>query len=414
MAKPCDEMLMIWSMAVRNIIRNVRRSLITVAGIAIGLTALLFLWGFNDGAHNSMMQNLQETIVGSIQIHAKGFFRQPKLERTVPHVDQVVQSLKRLGVDRFSPRLRSFALAAGTENSEGLIMLGIDLRSEKMTTRLHKKVGTGRFLRPGDARTCVVGATTARNLGLKPGDDLILLAEDRYRSLAAEKFRLVGIIDSGEMGIDRGLVIVPIRYMQEMLGMQGEISEVILQIPPERLESVTTELKKQLNRNRYEILRWYDMYPMMKQWVDLENGFYYIFLSIVLLIVAAGIMNTVLMSMLDRVHEFGVMMALGCKRMHLAAIVTIESTLLGLAGIIIGVSFGLALVTFFHYQGIDLSSQMDTVARFYIDPVIRTGIDTDHLIETILAVLAASIIAALVPAWRAAHLEPVEAIRHVG
>lgn len=407
-------MLMIWSMAVRNIIRNVRRSLITVAGIAIGLTALLFLWGFNDGAHNSMMQNLQETIVGSIQIHAKGFFRQPKLERTVPHVDQVVQSLKRLGVDRFSPRLRSFALAAGTENSEGLIMLGIDLRSEKMTTRLHKKVGTGRFLRPGDARTCVVGATTARNLGLKPGDDLILLAEDRYRSLAAEKFRLVGIIDSGEMGIDRGLVIVPIRYMQEMLGMQGEISEVILQIPPERLESVTTELKKQLNRNRYEILRWYDMYPMMKQWVDLENGFYYIFLSIVLLIVAAGIMNTVLMSMLDRVHEFGVMMALGCKRMHLAAIVTIESTLLGLAGIIIGVSFGLALVTFFHYQGIDLSSQMDTVARFYIDPVIRTGIDTDHLIETILAVLAASIIAALVPAWRAAHLEPVEAIRHVG
>ncbi len=404
---------MLMAMAVRNIVRNARRSLITVAGIALGLTALLFLWGFNDGAHNSMMRNLQEVIVGSIQIHARGYFRQPGLSRTVPETELAVQALKQLGVSRYSFRLRAFALAAGEENSEGLVMLGIDPHSEAGTTRIHEKVSLGRFLKPGDSHTCVLGAATARNLGLRPGDELVLLAEDRYKSLAAEKFRLAGIIESGEMGIDRGLVIVPLAFMQEMLAMQGKVSEIVMQIPRDRLELVAGELRQRLDMSKYEVLRWYDMYPMMKQWVELENGFYYIFLGIVLLIVTAGIMNTVLMSMLDRVHEFGVMMALGCGRMRLAGIVAAESVLLGMAGIIIGAMFGLGLVAIYHYHGIDLSSQLDTATRFYIDPVIYTEIDTGHLLNTVLAVFAAAIAAAVVPALRAARLEPVEAIRHV-
>ncbi len=400
-------------MAWRNVVRNVRRSLITVGGIAIGLAALLFLWGFNDGAHNSMVRNLQEVIVGSVQIHARGFFRQPKLERIVPDPGRVVSLLNQAGVDRFSFRLRSFALAAGEDNSEGLVMLGIDPDSEGRTTRLHKKVGRGRFIRQTDRTSCVLGATTARNLGVTLGDEIVLLAEDRYRSLAAEKFRLVGIIDSGEMGIDRGLVIVPYAFMQEMLSMQGKVSEIVLQVSDDQLEPVTAFLRNHLDHDRYEVLRWYDMYPMMKQWVELENGFYYIFLTIVLLIVAAGIMNTVLMSMLDRIHEFGIMMALGSSRLRIAAMVTLESMLLGSAGILLGTCLGLALVTFYHYQGIDLSAQMTTVTRFYIDPVIRTEIDLDHLLNTLVAVLVASVLAAIVPAWRAARLEPVEALHHV-
>ncbi|RMD70326.1 MAG: ABC transporter permease, partial [Bacteroidetes bacterium] len=168
-----------------------------------------------------------------------------------------------------------------------------------------------------------------------------------------------------------------------------------------------------LDARRYEVLRWYDMYPMMKQWVELENGFYYIFLTIVLLIVAAGVMNTVLMSTLERIHEFGVMTALGCGRWRLALMVALESMMLGVAGCLLGAGLGLMLVALFHRVGIDLSGQMDTIVRFYIDPVIRTEIDTDHLWTTIAAVLACSLIAAWVPAWRAARLKPVEALRHV-
>jgi len=400
-------------MAWRNIVRNARRSIITMAAIALGLTALIFLWGFNDGVHNSMMRNLQEVIVGSVQIHAVDFFRHPKLNRTIPGLANVKTILKQLGIYRYTLRLRTFALAAGEDNSEGLILLGIDPAREASVTRLHQKVSRGRFVSDDDTLTCVMGTTTARNLGLAVGDDVVLLAEDRYGSLAADKFKLVGIIESGEMGIDRGLAIVPRRALDSMLGMQGRISEVVFQLSASRLETVTAHLKAALNHERYEVLRWYDMYPMMKQWVELENAFYYIFLSVVLLIVAAGVMNTVLMSTLERFHEFGIMMALGCSRWRLAMLVAAESVMLGVMGIALGVAAGLLLVTVFHGIGIDLSGQMDTIRRFYINPVIHTEIDSGHLLVTVLAVMGSAIIAAVAPAVRAARLEPVEAIHHV-
>jgi len=404
------------SLAWRNMIRNGRRSLITIAAVALGLAALIFLWGFNDGVHNSMMRNLQQVIVGSVQIHANGFFRHPKLTKTVPEPERASATLKQLliqhGAGHFTYRLRTFALAAGEERSEGLILLGIDPRTEVRTTRIAAKVDRGRFLTSNHESACVLGETTVRNLGLKLGDDVIVLTEDRYGALAAEKLTLVGIISSGEMGIDRGLAIIPLGFMQQMTAMEGRFSEIVAQLPPSELEAVTTGLKQALGRP-YEVLRWYDMYPMMKQWVELENAFYYIFLSIVLVIVGAGIMNTVLMSMLERFHEFGVMMALGCGRLRMAGMVVCESVLLGLAGIATGIAVGLLLVWYFHTAGIDLSGQMGSMARFYINPVVHTEIDTDHLLDTVLAVLVAAIIAAIWPAIRAARLEPVEAIHHV-
>ncbi len=400
-----------FALAWRNVLRNWRRSLITVAAVAVGLGSLLFLWGFNDGVHNTMMRNLQEVIVGSLQIHARDFFRHPKLERTVPEPARVRAMLAGRGLV-WSERVRTFALAAGEETSEGLIALGIDPVAESRVTRLAAKVDRGRFLRDADAAECVLGRTTARNLGLKVGDELVLLTEDRFGALAAEKLRLVGIIASGEMGIDRGLAVVPLRFLQRMLAMEGRVHEFVVPLDEKRLEEETAWLAHRLD-GRYEVLRWYDMYPMMKQWVLLENGFYYIFLSVVLVIVAAGIANTVMMSMLDRIHEFGVMMALGASPARLFAMVLTESSLLGLAGMALGTAAGLLLVHYFGEAGIDLSRQMDTITRFYIEPVIHTEIDTDHLAITCAAVLLAAWLAGIWPAAKAARLEPVEAIRHV-
>ncbi|MDQ6998621.1 MAG: ABC transporter permease [Mariprofundus sp.] len=403
------------ALAWRNVLRNGRRSLITISAVALGLASLIFLWGFNDGVHNTMMRNLQQVIVGSVQIHAEGFFHHPKLVKTVPDAPSVINIIKESGVDQYAYRLRTFALAAGRETSEGLILLGIEPEMEGRTTRIDQKVDRGRFLHNNEEAACVLGETTARNLNLTLGDDVVLLTEDLYGSLAAEKLTLVGIISSGEMGIDRGLAIIPLGFMQQMTGMQGRYSEIVLQLPTDQLESTTAQLKQALAAKSasYEVLRWYDMYPMMKQWVELENAFYYIFLSIVLVIIAAGIMNTVLMSMLERMREFGVMMALGCGRVKMAGMVVAESLLLGVAGILLGALIGLALVYYFQTAGIDLSGQMDSMARFYINPVIHTEIDSEHLWDTVLAVLGATLVAAIWPSIRVARLEPVEAIHHV-
>lgn len=408
---------MIFSLAWRNIARSSHRSLVTITAVATGLSALIFLWGFNDGVHNVMMRNLQQVIVGSVQIHHDNFFKKPSLSRHIQQTPELQKALSKVQnsgqIKASSWRLDTFALAAGDNVSEGLVLLGIDAKTEAKTTRIAEKVDQGRFLQVGDGAVCVLGATAARNLGVVLGDDVIFLTQDRFGALAADKFKLIGIISSGEMGIDRGLAIVPLNVLQNMLEMKGRYTRVVLQIEPENLEAVTALLRASLDHSGYEVLRWYDMYPMMKQWVDLENAFYYIFLGVVLLIIAAGIMNTVLMSMLERVREFGVMMALGCSRRTLAGMVIVESMTLGALGVLLGLLVGLTLVAWFHSAGIDLSAEMDTVARFYVDPIVYTEIDSNHLWQTAGSVMAAAIVAAFVPIWRVAKLQPVEAIHHV-
>lgn len=408
---------MIFSLAWRNIARSWHRSLVTITAVATGLSALIFLWGFNDGVHNVMMRNLQQVIVGSVQIHHDNFFKKPSLSRHIQQTPELQKALSKVQnsgqIKASSWRLDTFALAAGDNVSEGLVLLGIDAKTEAKTTRIAEKVDQGRFLQVGDGAVCVLGATAARNLGVVLGDDVIFLTQDRFGALAADKFKLIGIISSGEMGIDRGLAIVPLNVLQNMLEMKGRYTRVVLQIEPENLEAVTALLRASLDHSGYEVLRWYDMYPMMKQWVDLENAFYYIFLGVVLLIIAAGIMNTVLMSMLERVREFGVMMALGCSRRTLAGMVIVESMTLGALGVLLGLLVGLTLVAWFHSAGIDLSAEMDTVARFYVDPIVYTEIDSNHLWQTAGSVMAAAIVAAFVPIWRVAKLQPVEAIHHV-
>jgi len=404
---------MLWAMAWRNLLRNNRRSLLTIFGIAAGLCALLFLWGFNDGSHNRMMENIQQSYLGSIQIHKQGYNAKPRLADPIVQPERFAPLFGELGIERWTTRLRTFALVAGAESSLGSMVMGIDPVHEQATSTLAAKLGEGRFIRDGDGYVCLLGATAARNLGLKVGDSLVLLTQDRFDTLAAERFTLIGILDSGEMGIDRGLAVVPLATLQTMLAMEQRVSDIVMLLPSEKLEQTTAQLKAKLAGEGVEVLRWYDIFPLMKEWVRLDNGFFYLFMSVVLVIIVAGVLNTVQASMLERVHEFGVMMGLGAKGSQIGRIVLIESLLLGLCGVLLGTLLGLALVAHFHGVGIDLSSMMDTAEKYYIDPVIRTEIDTDHLLSTILIVLLCNFLAALWPAWRATRLEPVEAIRHV-
>ena len=404
---------MLLAMAWRNILRNLRRSLLTVIGIASGLAALLFLWGFNDGSHNRMMLNIQETMLGSLQVHKDGFFKHPRLSDHIADSVEVTHVFDAAGIARWSTRLQSFALAAGDDTSAGVMMMGLDPEREPLVTRLAGKVGQGRFLQAGDGNVCLLGESAARNLGVTIGDEVVLLSQDRFDSLAAERFRLIGILDSGEIGIDRGLVIVPLAAAQEMLSMQGRVTGVVALIDKNSLDGRTLQLKAGLEGRGLEVLRWFDMFPIMKEWVRLDNAFFYIFIGIVLMIVVAGVLNTVLASMLERTREFGILMGLGVKGFQIGIMVMLESAMLGIAGVASGTIVGLGLVWAYGRVGIDFSDMMESIERFYVDPIIYTEIDTDHLLITVSVLLLGTIIAAVYPAWRATRLEPVEAIHHV-
>ena len=402
------------SIAWRNVLRNRRRSLITAAAIAIGLTALIFLWGFNDGAHNTMMRNYQELFVGALQIHRQGYFQHPELANHIREPEAVAAALEAAGVSSWTPRLMGFALAAGAETSAGVMLAGIDPEREPRVTRIAEHIAEGRFIQPGDGLVCVLGAAGAQKLKVGIGDEVILLSQDRFGALAAERLRLVGIIRGGDPALERSILLAPLGTVQRMLAMEGRVTDVVARVPDDRLDAVAAALGRGLGGRGLEVLRWFDMFPIMKEWVALDNGFYYIFLGIVLVIVVAGVINTVMVSMIERTREFGVLMALGTRRADIAAIVGAEAAIIGLVGTASGSAMGLALVAIFGEIGIDLSEMSESLSRFYMDPVVRTEIDTDHLVITVLAMLAAAVASAVYPAIKAVRLEPAEAIRHVG
>lgn len=400
------------ALAFRNLTQNPRRTLLAVAALSIGLAALILLWSFNAGLHGNMTRNFQETIVGSLQVHRNGFFHRPDLELHIETPEAVVDAVVAQGIKRWSRRLEAFALATSDEASVGVVLIGMDPEREAVVTKLPHKVDAGRFFNPTDAYGCVLGAATARNLKLELGDALVFVGYNRFGELVAEEFELVGLITTGEMGIDRGLAVVPLAALQEMLDMDNRVTNIVLQIDPERLEQVTAGLRHALAASEYEVLRWNDMFPVMQEWIVLHNGFLYLFLVIIGLIVLAGVLNTLLLAMIRRTREFGILLALGHKRWEIAALVVLEAAFIGLAGILSGMLLGIALVTLLGYTGIDLSSFIGQSSHFYVDPVVHPRLQLEHLWLTASAILAATLAASLYPAWRTTRLEPVEAIRH--
>ncbi|MEW8086540.1 MAG: FtsX-like permease family protein [Candidatus Thiodiazotropha endolucinida] len=402
----------ILTVALRNLLTHRRRTLLTIGAIAVGLASLIFLWGFNEGLHRNMLGNFQKAIIGSIQIHRDGFFQHPELSKSITNPSRVVDSLHQAGISDYSTRLESFALAASDFTTQGVMLIGMDPVREGRVTELAKRIGIGRFLAPEDEYALILGATTANNLQIRLGDEVIIIGYDRYGAMVAESFTLIGIITSGEMGLDKGMAITSLATLQEMMDLNDRVTTFVISSDERSIPSLVSELEHSLQDESLEVMPWYTMFPVMKEWVTLHNGFLYLFLGVVLFIVLAGELNTMLISMLERTREFGVLMAIGTTGYQIAGMLLIEAAVIGIAGIIFGIILGYASVFFTGLYGIDLSILLGSTSRFYVDPLIHPHLKLDHLGITSGVIFIASLIAGIYPAWRASLLQPVEAIRN--
>ncbi|MES9994285.1 MAG: FtsX-like permease family protein [Candidatus Thiodiazotropha sp.] len=401
----------ILTVSLRNLLAHRRRTFLTTGAIGVGLASLIFLWGFNEGLHRNMLGNFQQAIIGSIQIHHQGFFQRPELSKAITNPQKIVTALQQADLSRYSMRLESFGLAASDITTQGVMLIGMDPEHEAKVTQLSKRIGIGRFLVAEDDYSLILGATTANNLQVKLGDEVIIIGYDRYGVMVAESFTLIGIITSGEMGLDKGMAITSLSTLQEMLDMTNRVTTVVIGSDEKRIPHLATELEAALQGEKLEVMPWYAMFPVMKEWVTLHNGFLYLFLGVVLFIVLAGELNTMLISMLERTREFGVLMAIGTSGNQIAGIMLVEALVIGVVGILFGLLLGFVIVLLTGHYGIDLSILLGSTSRFYVDPLIYPHLKLDHLGITSGVILLASICAGIYPAWRASQLQPIEAIR---
>ncbi|MEN8176906.1 MAG: ABC transporter permease, partial [Pseudomonadota bacterium] len=387
-----------------------RRTLLTLLPTALGLAALLFLWAVNEALQTNMTENFQRYLVGSLQIHGQGFFRHPRLQNHLEDAQEVARTVAASGIEDWTPRLESFVLAAGTESSTGMMLIAIDPSQETRVTNLALQIGQGRFFQREDEYVCLIGAGAARNLGVATGDSLDLIANDRFGAPVGDRFRVVGILEGAGYGVDRDIVFVPLTAAQEMLDMEGRITNLVLWVPERRAPEVTRHLRDSLDEQKYEVLRWNEMFPIMHEWVQVHSGFEYFFSGVVLLLVAAAVGNVALVASLNRQREFGIMLAIGTTGIRLRRLLLLESVLLSTLGTIGGLLIGLLVIRLTEMTGIDLSAFLGDTQRYYVDPALRPRLTATPVLLISSAVFAFSLLAGAHPAVRAGRLQPLEAL----
>ena len=396
----------------RNVVRNPARSLITIGAVAFGLGALIFLKSFVTGADHQMIANYTDLLIGHVQVHKRGFQKNMGLDKSIKNPSKLARSLLSVPyIKAWSPRVKDFALVSSPESSAGVLLMGIDPVNERYLSTLHERVRAGKYLNKGDDDKIVIGKQLAENLRVGLGDKVVVMSQGADGSLSAGAFTVAGLLDAGGEEIDKSLAVITLKAAQDLLVLEQKISEIAIKTTSlEDVDQAVEILKNKLDLKQFEVLSWKEISPMTYQWMQFDQVFTGLILIIVLIIVSSGILNTILMSVLERKREFGIMSALGTKPDQIIFVVAVESFFLGAIGALIGGLGGVGLSQYFGTRGIDLSAASDALNSFYIGSIIYPKIDAASVGLYICVVLMISIIVSMVPARRAARLKPVDAL----
>jgi len=396
----------------RNVVRNPSRSLITIGAVAFGLAALIFLKSFVTGADHQMIANYTDLLIGHIQIHKRGFQNNMGLDKSINNPSSVARALLEVPfIQAWSPRVKDFALVSSPESSAGVLLMGIDPVDEKHLSTLHQRVRSGQYLTKGDDDKVVIGRQLAENLRVGLGDKVVLMSQGADGSLSAGAFIVAGLLDAGAEEIDKNLCLITLSAAQELLVLNGRISEIAIKAASlEEVGPTVQALRDKIDTKQFEVLSWKEISPMTYQWLQFDQVFTGLILVIVLLIVSTGILNTILMSVLERKREFGIMAALGTRPDQIVFLVAMESFILGSAGALAGGLAGWGLSYFFGVRGIDLSAISDALNSFYIGSVIYPKADAVSVGLYVGVVLMVSVLVSMIPARRAGRLKPVDAL----
>ena len=325
--------MLFWQMAWRNVWRYRRRSLLTVLTIALGLAFNILMRGIGDGFHEQMVDNSVRAGIGHIEIHRSGYQRDPALLKTLPDfplLERVVPKTPHLL--GYSFRVLGDGLASTAENSTGVRIIGIVPNAERTVTTIDRAVIAGEFLDDHMSRPVLIGDRLAQSLGASLNDKIVLVVQAADGSMGAQLFRVAGIFRSGSPDLDRGVVYLLRQDAQSLFSLANGITEAALLLDSsESVAGAEQFLTSLLASAPVEVLPWYTVEPFLRQFIQLDDAFFYIIVLILFIVISVGILNTVMMSVFERVREFGVMMALGTKPRQVVRLVMQESTRAGLA-----------------------------------------------------------------------------------
>jgi putative ABC transport system permease protein len=400
-------------LAWRNIWRNRRRTVISVLALALGVTAIVSINSVREVAYGQMIRGITTGLVGHVQVHARGYQSSPEMTSLVPDPVTVEARLEQaVPGARLERRVVGAGLAGSDDTSTAVMVMGIEPGIPSTDALL--KIEQGRGLGVAPDREVVIGTGLARELRLAPGGEMVLVGQAADGSLANDRFKVVGIADTGSADANQTAVFLHLADAQAFFSLNQGVHQIIVRLPTdeEDLSRPVSLLRGALDLSSLEVLPWTEMLPELKSAIDAKRKNMRVVDFIVFLIVALGILNTMTMSTFERTREFGVMASLGTRRRRVLAMVLLEALLQGAIGLLAGIALAWVLlhaIGTVDYSsltaGTDILGAHLGVVRLTLNP----GAVSEAAVVTFLTMLAG----ALAPAMRASRLKPVEATRYV-
>ncbi|MBL9007424.1 MAG: ABC transporter permease [Myxococcales bacterium] len=396
-------------LALRNLSRNKRRSIITALAVLFGCAAIVALQGINNGFVANLIETTVESRHGAVQVFRKGHIgSNDPLKLSLPQDAELVRRIEAVpGVLAVAPRLSFDGMVNNGSESTMFMAMAIDPEREyKVCPKRLTRVSPGsQPLRPGKEGDALIGKTLAEALGADKGATLVMQAAGPHASTNALDVEISGFLPTQSVAESKRMATVRLRFAQDLLRMPNQVSQYVVGIAHlDQADAVAASLRQALG-SEYDVTTWADLDPATKTRV---GSVLYVMLfvgGVLFLLVATGIVNTMLMSVFERVREIGTMLALGVRRWQVTVLFLAEALFLGLFASTLGVILGYGIVAGVFRKGFTIRPPGGDVTTIY------PHIDLSYLLLVVGFALVGTMLAALYPAWKAARLRPVDALR---
>ena len=403
---------MILIMAWRNIWRNKMRSIVIILSIAVGLFAGIAVLALYKGMMKSRIRTVIDAEVNHLQIHDTSFKKDYESRFVINNGDRLLKRITDIPEIKLAvPRGITNGMLSTATGSAGVQINGVVPALEYQASQLNRKVKEGKLFDSTRRNEIMVGKKLALKFKLRPGSKLVLTFTDTSGNIVSGAFRVAAIYQSNNAPLDERNVYVALSDLNTLLGSGHAYQEIaILLKNDDDVKAVQQQLRYSFPS--YQIESWRELSPETDLLARTTDQYSYIIIIIIMLALAFGIVNTMLMAILERTREIGMMMALGTNRLKIFLLILSETVFLTLAGTPIGIGIGWLATTYFTKHGLDLSGMgKEMMSSFGFGTMVYPEFPADKLGGVLMIVIATAIISCLFPAIKALKLQPVDALR---
>jgi ABC-type lipoprotein release transport system permease subunit len=403
---------MIFQVSWRNIWRNKVRSLVVISAVTVGIFAGVWSAAFFKGMMNQRIEKVINTELSSMQVHEPDFRKTSEFSNYIPDAEKLSDQIRDIPEVRgVSNRMVVQSMVASAETASGVVIIGIDPEQESQVTNIYDKIIDGAYFEGVSRNPVVIGKKLAEKLNVKVRSKIVITLQDMDNNIVSAAFRIAGIYSTNNNMYDESHVFVLHHDLSKLTVFpQGAGHEIAISLYDNDLLQLV-QGKVTQTATGMEVMNWKELSPEMSYLTETMDMYMYIFIIIILLALLFGIINTMLMVVMERTKEIGMLMAIGMHRAKIFWMIIIESVMLSLVGGILGIIVGAVVSKIGETHPIDLSMWAEGYQSLGYDSFVYTTLQPGLIINVAILVIITGVIAALYPAYKALKNDPADALR---